>query len=335
VSSPTPTKKDQHTIPQLHLRNFAGNDPAGHIWTFHKASGKTTSAVPKEVGFEKHFYSVVLPDGTKDTSIEDFLCDVEGKAAPVYHDLLKDQLPADGLSRSRFSEFLAAMYFRTTIMRERYAEGLSQFLQAQSYAYAQNDPAFESLLRRVAEDTGVELTDEQKTQLRADMIDPSGYQFEIHKERTLAALKGVETLAPILFAMKWSILQPARGGFFITSDNPLVRDVSPASISPIYGDGGFKNKTAQVIFPLSPQRMLFMCWDKTMADVGTIPRNAIERFNEGIAARAHRFLYAHIHHRKILKLAQIYKDSRPTYKMSGFVPNRFGVTKVVRSPKAK
>jgi hypothetical protein len=67
------TKKDQHKIPQLHLRNFVGHNPEGHIWTYQKEIGKTTSAVPQEVAFEKHFYSFRQDDGTQDTTVEDFL----------------------------------------------------------------------------------------------------------------------------------------------------------------------------------------------------------------------------------------------------------------------
>jgi Protein of unknown function (DUF4238) len=94
------------------------------------------------------------------------------------------------------------------------------------------------------------LNAEEKERIRQTFLDPSCYKMEIAQERTLYVLKAADKLAPLFFNMKWSLMAAANG-FFITSDNPLVREVDPKSISPFYGDGGFANKTVEVTFPLS------------------------------------------------------------------------------------
>ena len=57
--------------------------------------------------------------------------------------------------------------------------------------------------------------------------------------------------------MKWS-LAAAKGGFFITSDNPVIKYVHPASVHPIYGGHGLMNKTIQVSIALSPTALLVL-----------------------------------------------------------------------------
>jgi Protein of unknown function (DUF4238) len=131
----------------------------------------------------------------------------------------------------------------------------------------------------------------------------------------------------MLFSMNWSLFVP-KHGFFITCDNPLLRGVDPSTRHPIYGDHGFANSTAEVIFPLSLQRLLVMCWKDTAPDFGTLEREQVDRINEGLAAQAERYLYAHIHHKKLRALAARYKDVRPGIAVSGFGPERYAEVKV-------
>src|SRR5450756_256002 len=134
--------KSHHYSPVLHLRNFVGNAPAGHVWNYDKQGVKPRSSIPEETGFETHFYSVEKDDGTKDITIEKFLADVESKAAPVYRDLLKGKLP-EAQPKADFANFLAAMFARTPSMRRMFGEMQSRRLQIHNYAYGKSDRAFE------------------------------------------------------------------------------------------------------------------------------------------------------------------------------------------------
>jgi hypothetical protein len=69
-----------------------------------------------------------------------------------------------------------------------------------------------------------------KEKIRQAMLDPSGYIIEMSQERTFRALGASEKLTPILNEMKWS-LAFAEHDYFITSDNPLVREVDPKNLS--------------------------------------------------------------------------------------------------------
>jgi hypothetical protein len=135
------------------------------------------------------------------------------------------------------------------------------------------------------------------------------------------------------FDMKW-IVGEAKNGFFITSDNPLFRNVDPKSVSPMFGDGGFRNKTAEITFPLSPKRLLILNWQHDARHILQIPRDFVDAENVARAATSDRFLYSHLKHKGLMRLAHKYKNSRPEMKVSGMGIDKFADVKVGRRKKS-
>jgi hypothetical protein len=325
------TKKNQHFIPKLHLNNFKGNNPQGHVWSYNKKTAEQNSAIPEETGFSRHFYSIKRPDGSYDTTVEDVLAKIESDAAPVYRELLNGKIPS-GKEKLDFALFLSAMYSRTPAMRRMYAEGLSQGIQIQMYATTQHPKAFASYLDSYEKRTGKSLGKEEQDKLREDLTDLSKLQMLIPRERTLQVLQMTELLANILHQMNWALLIP-ESGFLITSDNPLLRDVDSKTVRPVYGGNDFNNKTCQVIFPLSPHCLFFASWNKGTASIANISREHVDIFNESQASNSEAFLYSHVHHKKIVKLSEKYKEERPLIQTSGLRPKKFAKTKIVRHSK--
>lgn len=324
--------KRQHFIPRFHLQYFAGHEPEGQVWTYDAVNDKVWSAAPENTAVTSHFYSIQLPDGRTDSTVEDLLASAESVAASPYRDALLGHVPT-GVMRRDLAQFLALMYSRTPAMRRRAAEVRSNTLQIANYATALDDDMFEASIRRREAETGVHIADDEKRQLRADLLDMSSYKIQIHQNATLGAVISIaESLAPLLYEMAWTIIEPSHG-YFITSDNPVVKDSDPNTHHPVYGNRGFLNKTAIVVFPLSPHRLLRMCWDKMVASVGSYSREAVDAVNKGLALDADQYLYAHLQDKRIRSLARKYKDSRPRMAMQGFGPQKFAETEVLRRSK--
>jgi hypothetical protein len=324
--------KGHHFYPRLCLQHFAGTEPGGQVWTYDAISGKVWSAIPEETAVETHFYSAEQPDGTMDTRVEDFLSDVESRAAPVYEGLLSGIVPGAAQARTDFAQFLAVMYARTPTMRRMSAEIHGRGLQIHSYAYASDDEAFERLTRQVENEKGEPMDPQIKEEIRKRLLDPSGFELVVPKELTLSALTISDRLVPLFYKMKWSLLS-AGHGFFITSDNPVVREVDPRSRHPIYGDHGFLNRSAEVTFPLSPKLILLLSWDQDAPDQAELKRQHVELMNNARAACSERYLYAHLRHSSLEKLAAKFKHSRPMMTTEGFGPKRFAPIKVSRRSK--
>jgi hypothetical protein len=316
----------------MHLKHFAGAEPKGHVWTYDAVAGTARSAIPEETGVISHFYSIERDDGVMDTRIEEFLAKAESEATPIYEGLIDGQIPA-GQAKADFAQFLALTFVRTTAMRKMAADMYSREMQIMNYAYAADDKAFAALNKRIADAGGPVLDDAAKEQVRQGFLDPSGFVIEVAKEPTLQILGAADKLSPLFYRMNWSLLRPAHG-FFITSDNPLVRQVHQSSVHPFYGDQGFMNQTALISFPLTPKLLLMMSWMETRSV--EIPRHYIEDLNRARASHSDRFIYAHLHHKNLEKLAAEFKDSRPGMTTSGFGPEKFAESRIRRrSGKAK
>jgi len=324
------TAKRQHFIPCLHLKHFAGTEPNGHVWTYDAELGTARSALPRETGVESHFYSFLNTEGYMDTRIEQHLSVVESKAASVYERLLQDIVPGETQERADFANFLALMHVRTPAVRRMMAEVVSHSHQVRSYVCATNNKLFDSFIRSFQEDGG-SLTEEEISHIRSGMIDPGGYILEIPKELTLNCLEVSDELTPLFFKMNWSLVRP-RHSFFITSDNPVVRMVNPYTRHPAFGDLGFYNKTAVVMFPLSPQMLLRLSWERVPARF-VIEREHVTHLNRKLAAHSERYLYAHLLDKRLKKLAAEFKDKRPAIAVTtsgGLRPEKFAETRLRR-----
>jgi hypothetical protein len=321
--------KSHHTIPRMHLQHFAGPERAGQVWTYDAVAGRQWSAIPDETCVQTHFYSAVAEDGTIDARVEEFLAQVEGRAAPVYEGLLAGRFPGNPQARFDFAQFLALMHTRTTAMRRMAGEIRGKGAQITSFAYASNPKAFEVAIRGLEAERGEKIDPALKEEVRQAMLDPSNYTLEISKESTFMALAASEKLTPILDRMTWSLAE-AQSGYFITSDNPVVREVDPKTRHPIYGDNGFLNETAEISFPLSPKVLLLLSWNPSAREIGALERDHVHKLNVVRAAHSERYLFAHIKDKRITDLAEKYKDSRPGLAVEGFGPKRFAPIKVAR-----
>ena len=167
------------------------------------------------------------------------------------------------------------------------------------------------------------------------MLDPSGYELEVPKERTLRVLNVADTLAPIFYKMRWSLIAAAHG-YFITSDNPLVRIIGRRPHDRIDRNQGFLDKRAEVSFPLSPKLLLLLSWDEAALERGIVDRKPLTELNRIRAAYCERYLYAHVRDRRLEKLAAEFKDSRAGIMSSpGFGPKKFATVTVVRRSRLK
>lgn len=210
-----------------------------------------------------------------------------------------------------------------------FAELYANRRMLQDYLIASDDSAFESQMERFQAAKG-EISDEEKQELRAIMLDPSDHVFQISQEYTLKALECHGKLVPLFYSMKWSILYPPKEAFFVTSDNPLLQWVSPKHHHSLYGTGGFRNKYSEAILTLSPVHCLVGHWQENVPKVFEASNDRVEFTNELIAASAERFLYSHVQSESLLTLAKQHVDSQRIIHMCGPGPEKKAEIAVVR-----
>lgn len=301
----------QHIIPILCLKHFC--DPRGQVWTFDKRSEKFWSCVPEETATEAHYYSIEREDGSMDTTIETFLASVENDAAPLYERLAAGEM-LRGADREVFAQFLGLMFLRTPQSR-RLAANIARFhMETRIAATAAHADTFATMLKGLKED-GIDVSDAEE--IRRMMLDLSHSNLVLPKSYALRILEHAPTVANVFQQMKWCLIR-AEGHFFVTGDTPICRAVDPRTVHPLLGDHGLLNKTAEITFPLTPDRILLLNWSSEPQRECTLPREWVANENKKRVYHAEHQLYAHIEYRKLKRMSERYRDPRPLIRGGGF-----------------
>lgn len=319
----------QHITPVHHLAQFVGSQPKGCVWVYDRQESTTRPSSPESAGFERHFYSLKRDDGSWDTQLDDWITDVEDKAHPIYQELLRGILPVDDTQeKADFAVYLATIMGRTKATHRFLAETYASHMQMLIHATAARSDVFDAHIRRLEESFGHPISLETRDEVRKAMLDPSDWIIEIPKQRTIQGLGFIDKMTDIFLEMHWSLCF-AEKGFFITSDNPLMRRVDPKTRHPIYGDHGYLNKTAQVTFALSPKIALMLTWDERAPRYFPVSLQSVTSLNHDLAARAERYLYCHLEHKHVQKLSRQFAGKRQSH-LHGIGPSHFAEVRVTR-----
>lgn len=324
----------QHTVQRFHLAQFAGQEPQGHVWVYDCRKPDPRSGIPENVSTENNFYSVEREDGTWDTRLDDWITSIESRATPIYVELLKGKIPEYSQAKYDFAQYLSLTYVRTRTMRRISAETAGQMFQVTNYAHGTFPEVFESIIGRFEKERGETFTPETKEKVRKVLLDPSDFIISMPKEYGFKAFSLLDDLTDIFLNTYWSIVEADRG-FYITSDNPILRQVQPGTVHPMYGDHGFKNKTMQVTFPLSPSKILLLTYFRPPSNHWSVAREVVAEQNMARASHCEHEIYSHLRHKHLIKLSQKYADQRQGWKMTGFGPEKYAEIELQRRRKKR
>jgi hypothetical protein len=299
------------------------------VWVYDNRRDKPRSANPDNVSVENNFYSFERDDGTWDSRLDDWITSVEGKATPVYMKLLAGEIPPYSQDKYDFAQYLALAHVRTRTMRRMSVETIGQMMQVKYYAHAENPKIFEKGVASYEKTRGEPLTPKAKEELRKSLLDPSRFIMTLPKNLGFGGFHVLDKLTDIFLRTHWSLID-AGSGFFITSDNPILKIV-PGPPPP--RDLGFHHKKMEVTFPLSPRRMLLLTHEKPPADRWIASKETVWEQNEARAVGCEHELYCHIEHKHIAKLSSRFKNKRLSRKVFGYGPKKFAEVKMRRRRK--
>lgn len=83
------TPKRHHYVPQFLLHNFTDENGDLHFFTEKNKCREVLKAKPDNVFHQKHLYTSINDDGSKDTTLETEYADLEGKASGLIARLIK------------------------------------------------------------------------------------------------------------------------------------------------------------------------------------------------------------------------------------------------------
>lgn len=276
--------KRQHFVPQFYLRKFSQDKKRVHV--YDKTTRVSKLLPTREVAQEHYFYDLSIdsiPPEHRSPSldlqtVEHTLSHLENDFSNVLTEFLNldvaDIITAE--QRQRMARFLSFQYVRTRDFRNFVIESDRKLMQtAVNYAVKKKFPGREHLTPRAL--------DREK----ASALMQNRYMFDIPKAIHRAR---------ILEGHIWIVGENPAGVFNYTSDSPIVtRNIS--------GDAGltvgFAIPGAEVIFPLSPERVLLLREHTAFksdeaADGRVVPlsSNQVEEFNKLQVVHAERQVFS-------------------------------------------
>jgi hypothetical protein len=244
----------QHWVPRSYLATWCDPDlPPGfepYVWRFPKDGGQGQRKAPKNIFWKTDFYTIHLPDGQRDLSLEYGLGTLETRFCQIRKTRIDNREPLSTEEKVWFCAFVAAMRFRTLAQRKAFSQQWRHAL-------------------RIAEDLQRALdamTPEQLQQYRSprSLVETTGPSLAISDVKKLAdqpiqhmLSTIIEEVLPVLIQMNLVIFTTEDDIGFITSDNPCVWfDPQGGRRPPM-----LQSRTIEVSMPVSPKSLALLCWE--------------------------------------------------------------------------
>lgn len=252
--------KKQHWVPRSYLKAWADpgtpSEQEPYTWVFPKEGGEGRRRAPSNLFTETDMYTIQMPDGSRDLTLEHGLSQLESEFARIRDEAIRNKFDLDEEDRVHLCAFSAAAQIRSRAQRNH--------IKQQWAGVLEDLEAMQEALR--------DATSEQRRAMRT--IGPSRKtpSMGIDDVRRLAQSPLQEVLGPtiaaqlpILARMNMTILCTEEDPGFITSDAPCVWFDPEWHTRPfLFQAPGLAYKTIEVTLPIAPTSLLILTW----ADLG-------------------------------------------------------------------
>jgi hypothetical protein len=272
--------KGQHFVPRGYLAAWCDPetpekmDP--YVWRFMRDGRSAGKKSPENLFKETDFYTIPMPDGTRNLELENGLSQLEGEFTEVRKKLERHE--EIGLNdRVALLAFMVAMSFRTKAHRDFQKGQWGKLVEmadsvAKQFANGRPAPPFmqsDPHARSIGYDEAKEMSER-----------PIQVILPIQMRVTL----------PIFFSMDIAIVETDQSPGLITSDDPCIWfDPDAYRRPPRMRDPSLMSKDIEVTLPLSPRQIVMLNRKGINAYCKTTER-AIEEYNRRAVAYADDFV---------------------------------------------
>jgi hypothetical protein len=246
-SKPQKRNIQQHYVSASYLAGFTpDSNRDSQLFLYERNTEKMFRSIPDEAAKRRNYYSIPLPEGTHDDTVDEMLTVLEGQAMPSLKKLRARDYNLTTFERALLATLIGYQEVRTPWTRRMFDQ-MEENLTTSTMHMAANQPGyFEQIFEQLkAEGKAGDVTPDQlRDALREKRIIAKA---QPHASLHLVANMGL-FLGNFYTRMQWTVIR-ALEGEFVTSDAPVVRrDVEFKG--GFYG-GGLMSSTAEVWFPLS------------------------------------------------------------------------------------
>jgi hypothetical protein len=302
-------KKNQHYVPQAHLRGFTVDGEKNLIWEYDKKYqriSKTHRSI-RSLCCKEYYYEQVYPDGSKTQILEDGFQKVEKVGIEIIRDIIsKKNLTED--ERGKLSFYIALLLTRGPSFRDGIHSILKHHVDITTQKMWEMGklPEPPEELKKLIRDNDI------TSVLNAEILPHVSIEY---------FAKAAEQIAISLCNKKWDIYF-SENGYFITSDTPVIFE-GPLDES---RGGGPAHIDSLVLCPLTKDVLLaarpYHSSDVSPYEYKSARGEMIESVNKFMCFVAQRFLYVPEKSNKILeyvKMAIGFKQSLSAFRIGDAV----------------
>lgn len=301
--------RDQHIVPQWHLRKFADID--GWLWRY-KQNALAKRSRPKGECWARDFYEYDVNGKKTENKYERWLSEIENAAAPV-HEALVNRQQLTQRDMVAWASYVASLFLRTQKVRSQLSAAMLQKFKEHTQSQDFVCDLQYDLLKN-GELVFAQNLRKQIEELRSNMDSSPSYHHlsSLHANTSL--------LGRALMAKAWEVLEAAPGKFFVISDCP-VTTAELGSGRAIAGTG-FGGESAVVVLPITP-RHVFVASSSAIRWKSVGPPAAVDATNLLTIRFAQERVYAHLNSTEIKALVDV-EINRITFGKDAFIPPEQG-----------
>jgi hypothetical protein len=261
---PNRRARRHHSVPQLHLRQFAADPGRRFIFEHDKRTGETRRRAISRVAAQMDLYTVVDADGSPTDELERALGPLEAGAAPVLRrlsELTSGRIGATDDERGRLGAYVALQYSRLPDQLDQMHE-ISDYLgsAAMDILYGSAEHYRDYHRHRGSTASDEELEAERVAGL--EMLRGGAWRVSGGRGDALSSIAiGVEAIGPIVASMHWTVLVRARAPWFVLGDTPVTLYNAHATR---HMPPGFATEGTEVRMPISPTHAFLAMATETM-----------------------------------------------------------------------
>ena len=211
--------KKQHFIPQSYLSAWTDPDtPSGqepYVWLVNKKSLELRNRAPKNIMFERDFYTIETEEGDRDLSLEEGLSVLEGEFVRVRDRVISSRLPLNSEDRLALLAYVSAMHSRTPASSDRLSPFWEELLAKMKAMSAWAGTASPEQLQRAAR---VAPPDPE----RSHIVTVEEIQSIVDSPIPSLLAPSITAEMEALSVLDLAIVETTTSPGFVTSDNPVV-----------------------------------------------------------------------------------------------------------------
>lgn len=283
--------KRHHYVPQFYLKKFA--DDQDRLWVYDRVNKQYRHQNVEQVASINHYYRIEKKDGTLSLEIEEHLSEIEGNGAAAIEKLERAE-PITPEEKAHIAVFIAVQMTRVPDYEKRVNELQDKAIRRMTKIGFPTIEATKEKITRLMKGSGMR-GDEVTAEEMYEFIQEDQYGIEIPRQNNIKMmLEMAANAADYFMQMDWFLIRAAKGGSFVTSDNPFTL-FPPKTYDPNHffnSAVGLLTPGALKALPISSSSSLCLLDRGERFVERTVPRDVLRGFNGNYARTSDRFIFA-------------------------------------------